>query len=92
MGVEKSCHLASGHFPALNSSPDQSLSFQVPHNLYQAGVALVHVLLQRCFQLLCGSYSKDTKVKGVLDPADVNGNMPAVIIHVQFSQVGHCVI
>lgn len=53
MGIKKSCHLSSGNLPALNPGSDQSLSLLVPDDLHQAGVPLVHILLQWAFQLLC---------------------------------------
>lgn len=53
MGIKKSCHLSSGNLPALNSGSDQSLSLLVPDYLHQARIPLVHILLQRAFQLLC---------------------------------------
>lgn len=58
MGVKKSCHLGGGDFPAFDPGPDQPLSLLVSDDLHQAGVALVHVLLQRPFQLLCSPTRK----------------------------------
>lgn len=58
MGVKKSCHLGGGDLPAFDPGPDQPLSLLVPDDLHQARVALVHVLLQRPFQLLCSPTHK----------------------------------
>lgn len=54
VGVEESRHLSGRNLPALDSGSDQSLPLLVPDDLHQAGVALVHVLLQWPLQLLCG--------------------------------------
>ena len=40
-----------GRVPAVYSGSDQALPLAVPHNLYQAGVAFVHILVQVEFQL-----------------------------------------
>lgn len=62
VGVEEARHLGGGHLPALDPGSDESLPLLVPDDLHQAGVALVHVLLQRPFQLLCSpSHSGDAQ-------------------------------
>lgn len=59
MGVKKSRHLGGGRLPALNSGSDKSLSLLVPNDLHQAGVALVDIVLQWSFQLLCSPSNED---------------------------------
>ena len=66
MGVKESRHLGGGDLPALDSGPDQSLSLLVPDDLHQAGVALVHILLQRTFQLLCSPKDEDNTKQNIV--------------------------
>lgn len=52
VSIKKPRDLASGSFPALDPSADESLSLLVAHHLHQPGVALVDVLFQWRLQFL----------------------------------------
>lgn len=51
VGIKEADDGRRGGVPAVYPGSDQTLPFAVPHDLHQAGVAFVHVLVQVEFQL-----------------------------------------
>lgn len=51
VGIKEAHDRSRGRVPAVYSGSDEALPLAVPHNLYQAWVALVHILVQVEFQL-----------------------------------------
>ena len=51
--IKEAHHGGSGRVPAVYPRSNQTLSLAVPHNLHQAWVTLVHILVQIKLQLHC---------------------------------------
>lgn len=51
MGIKETDNRSRGGVPAVYSGSDQALPLAVPHNLHQAWVAFVYILVQVEFQL-----------------------------------------
>lgn len=51
VGIKEAYDRSRGGVPAMYSGSDEALALAVPHNLYQAWVAFVHILVQVEFQL-----------------------------------------
>lgn len=51
VGIKEADDRSRGRVPAVYSGSDQALPLAVPHNLHQAWVAFVHILVQVEFQL-----------------------------------------
>lgn len=51
VGIKEADDRSRGRVPAVYSGSDQALPLAVPHDLYQAWVAFVHILVQVEFQL-----------------------------------------
>lgn len=51
MSIEEADNRRRGCVPAVDSGSDQTLPLVVPHDLHQARVAFVHILVQVEFQL-----------------------------------------
>lgn len=51
VGIKEADDRSRGRVPAVYPGSDQALPLAVPHNLYQAWVAFVHILVQVEFQL-----------------------------------------
>ena len=51
VGIKESDDRSRGGVPAVNPGSNQTFPFAVPHDLHQARVAFVHILIQVEFQL-----------------------------------------